>query len=217
MNDDDNYETITTADGRRVRIVKDGGRVSVPLHMMDNKTIDQAMRDELRAEFADRQYHDTKLNKPGYRTADMLKTATHRARDIARERIADGYNWYDQMIADEYKNPNPPPRGSVEGDPCTLNGFPGFLVEEDGKLVCRIPRRDAKPTTKPAMSAYARRQEEEPDAEEQEPDEAEAGEKKTIRRSVPVSLPALKARHAAVTSTAYDEYDENLRSAFRKA
>lgn len=115
------------------------------------------------------------------------------ARDIARNRIADAYAEYDRMKADEYKNPNagkgdPPDTGTHElqgskpGQPCTRNGFAGVLKRgPDGELFCQIPRgRDSRP----AMAAYARRQEEKPDEEEKEPEE-EAGEERTVRRDVP--------------------------------
>ena len=114
--------------------MRDGDVLMVPMTMMDHQTVDQAMRDE----FVAKRYNDTKMNRPGFRTADSLKTATHLARDIGRNRLADAYAEYEQRIQDEYKNPNagrgdPPDsgthelQGSKEGQPCTKNGFAGVL------------------------------------------------------------------------------------------
>ena len=95
--DDENYEMI---DGKRTKVVCDGGRVVTKMMAMDENTVDAV----LRREFLDRQFNDTKLNRPGFRTADTLKSATQRAHDIAGNRIADAYAAYQQDITSAWRD-----------------------------------------------------------------------------------------------------------------
>jgi hypothetical protein len=188
-------------------VVRPGRSLKIPLHLMDENT--STVDAVLQREFRDRQYKDQVLCRPGWRTADMLATATHRARDIARNRIEDAYQEYENRIQDEYKNPNAgrgDPKntgphelfGSREGQVCMTGGHePGHLKMINGELVCvadpvHIPERnDAKPTTKPAMSAYATRQEIEPDPGEEEDTEEDVEESQSsgIERRMRFDVP----------------------------
>ena len=62
MNDDDNYEVI---DGKRTKIVRDGGRVVTKMLAMDEQTVTPR-----------RPMRDAALHRPGYRTGQMLQQHT---------------------------------------------------------------------------------------------------------------------------------------------
>ena len=146
-------------------VIEDGGRVTVPLTMMD--AIDAA--------YPPRLVKDAKLHRPGFRPQDGYAST----RALREKAYAD----YEQQICDAWQGDatkgfknvlsgggvtsgfenvlggsgtdkntgfgESGQRGSVAGDPCTLNGWPGKLVQgEGGKLVCRIESRhndDADP------------------------------------------------------------------------
>jgi hypothetical protein len=153
-------------------VVRPGGRIRVPVLMMDSM-------DKIQQQVA----ADYVADRPRVRAFDGTDAGLHRpgARVLANDDLRRGhvrdmaeiYSRFDAEKSQEfrgdpggayYQGGSGELRGSRPGDPCTLNGYPGTLVEEDGKLVCRITGR----TDGAAMSAYARRQEEEEESEEEE-------------------------------------------------
>ncbi len=133
--------------------------------MMDNRTnahnnIDAMISRELQPE----RMADAAAHRPGFRTQSMLqrhtadaaRDATYVAACDAKEAAYMEYqrdlisSWRspESKLADEHKNPTAGKgdpsdagthelRGSKAGDDCTLNGYPGTLVEENGELVQR--------------------------------------------------------------------------------
>ena len=90
--DDDNFEILTDSRGRRVKIVRDGGRVRVPLNMRDSDSLSPVQR-AIMADKAARQRNQPlvtdgsgnllNLHKPGWR---YLTDANARMMADANER-----------------------------------------------------------------------------------------------------------------------------------
>ena len=130
-------------------VVRDGGRVRVPVTMMDSA---DAISHQVAEDFvADRPRvrafdgTDAGLRRPGVRVADERYTDPLVLRGNARDRAL-LYRMYDAEKANEfrgvpgtnyYRGGPGELRGSRPGDTCTLNGYPGTLVEENCDLVQR--------------------------------------------------------------------------------
>jgi hypothetical protein len=105
-------------------IVQDGGKVTVPMLMMDSA-----------------------WHRPGYRQQPKALRDASGAAEHRRQAYQDYDDYITNQWRDEYKNPawrgqSGEIRGSKEGDPCTRNGWRGTLVlGADGKLTCQIPTR----------------------------------------------------------------------------
>jgi hypothetical protein len=144
-----NYEIDGEVDENGV--IANGGRVITKMTMMDSQDsiAHQVSSEPLnprtdypRVRAADGS--DAGLHRPGARFAAGIDPLVQRG--MARD-MAEIYAMYDAEKAAEYRG-HPGGsyyrggpgewRGGQPGDPCTLNGFPGTLVEKDGKLVCRI-------------------------------------------------------------------------------
>ena len=152
---DENFEVVTGHDGRKVRIVKDGGKVVVGMRFMDS--MDAIQRQVASDYVADRPrvraFDGTNagLHRPGARFADERHVDPLVLQGNARDRAL-LYRMYDVEKASEfrghpggayYQGGADEWRGSQPGDDCTVNGYPGTLVEEGGRLVCKIKRTDA--------------------------------------------------------------------------
>jgi hypothetical protein len=146
------------------RIVRDGEAVRVPLVMMDSTqraVVADArrrvvVRDPLgrvtgyaeEEEQADAAFSDAALalHRPGYRYTTDATVNDDAAVEAYRRYVADQRNAWSKRDA-----PPPPgacPRSAGKGNPCTINGAPGVLVESDDgqSLVCKpVSRADAAP------------------------------------------------------------------------
>lgn len=138
--DDDQFET-KMVDGRPVRILKDGGRMSFGMFAMDEA--DEVLRNTVAA--MDKQpVFDAAAHRPGHRLS----------RDVyARDEVIAAYSDYQKELVEAYKSPpdnsevtgqgsggfsRDPDGVGVEGDSCkTGGGDRGRLVDRgDGQLVC---------------------------------------------------------------------------------
>lgn len=117
-------------------IVPDGGRVRVPLMLMDSLQRQVAMPRLIR-DAAVSATHDSRGNIAGSRPGFIFSDA-----DTGRKQIADAYDTYDRDITTAYQNSptgigTPEQfRGQVEGDLCSIHGMAGRLKNVDGSLRC---------------------------------------------------------------------------------
>jgi hypothetical protein len=211
----DDFETVLDHNGRRVRILKDGGRYRVPLMFRDG--INPSLTSLQRSVASRHQLSDAELAscRPGFR---------YGARTVDRQALSDAkakaYALYDAEISRQYLMPegfggDPPiigagshgPIGQREGDVCTVRGpefaesfgSPGHLRLRHGQLVC-VPDNagDAQ------RDATARRARPDPDADADEDDDD--------RRSVAQAASDHQQRMARI----YDALDQELAEAWRK-
>jgi hypothetical protein len=131
--DDDQFET-KMIDGRPVRILKDGGRMSFGLFAMDQA--DKILKDTVAA--MDKQpVLDAAAHRPGHRLS----------RDAyARDEVIAAYHDYNRELTSAWQGNPPSGQGSTgfvektgegkAGDSCTLDGNRGTLQYVDGELVC---------------------------------------------------------------------------------
>lgn len=152
---DENFEVVTGHDGRKVRIVKDGSKVVVGMRFMDlmDAIQRQVASDYVAEQPRVRAFDGTNagLHRPGARFADERHVDPLVFQGNARDRAL-LYRMYDAEKASEfrghpggayYQGGADEWRGSQPGDDCTVNGYPGTLVEEGGRLVCKIKRTEA--------------------------------------------------------------------------
>jgi hypothetical protein len=160
--DDDNFEIVTDSRGRKVKIVREGERVRVPMFMMDGSP-NPALSPLQRAVAEDKATRAFDLTdtlamyKPGFRDHDAAALdaleAAYRAYDTADAqawRCGTNYDASGEFIDEQ------------EGAVCVVSGSeypldqgsPGQLRKVGGRLVC-IPdqRRDAQ--TDARAQAYA--------------------------------------------------------------
>jgi hypothetical protein len=140
LDNDDNFE-VKMVDGRPVRILKDGGRMSFGLFTMDQA--DAVLKNTVAA--MDKQpVFDAAAHRPGHRLS----------RDVyARDGVIAAYSDYQKELVEAYKSPHDnsevtgqgsggfsrdPDGVGVEGDSCkTGGGDRGRLVDlGEGRLVC---------------------------------------------------------------------------------
>lgn len=204
-------------------VVRAGGRVRVPLTLMDS--MDAIQREVAADHVADRPRvrafdgTDLGLHRPGVRVVDERSYDPLVVRGAKRD-ATDIYSQYDFEKSREYLSPEArlaSAKAVAEEDPYRE----GRADPSDPRskmwreLQSGSPFTNRSPTDGKAMSAYARRQEEKPDEAEEEPDEAEAGEEKTKRRDVPDGVADLRAQHQAVTDAAYRASDEEMQNAWK--
>jgi hypothetical protein len=125
MKHDNDFETIISRDGRRVRVLRDGHRYRVRTRMMDA---------DRRPLITDNQGRGgVHLNRPGFRTilSDQIGMS-------AKERA---YRDYEKQLCDAYKADAAAPgaypySAAAEGAACTVDGRPGHLRKQGDALVC---------------------------------------------------------------------------------
>jgi hypothetical protein len=158
------YDKYITEGEDERGVICDGGFVrSHGVHLMDYNSVDARIRRELR----DEQMRDAYMHRPGFRTSGQ--SFRPMSDSAGRDAKIAAYRDYERRVTSGYRNPDPPPIGSRVGDPCTLNGWPGTLVEgEDGKVVCQISgRADAALPIRPLPKwKGAEEEEEEEDRDE---------------------------------------------------
>ena len=141
-------------------IVPDGGRVRVPLTMMDS--VQRAVtvagapvrdgqggtaglhRPGVRLAVGDARARKTVVRDPRGRLLETREEEEFEADDAAMDARDAAYAAYDRRIAREYLNPgfDPSITGQRAGDLCTINGTPGHLRMVNGALQC-VPDRSA--------------------------------------------------------------------------
>jgi hypothetical protein len=201
MRSDDDFETVLDHNGRRVRILKDGGRCHVPLMFRDG--VNPALTSMQRSVASRRQLSDAELAscRPGFRYGGRRAAADRQAL----------YDAYDKEISDAYLKPlgfgtdpaltgagsRGPRQEPPAGSPCTKNGWPGAWRRDDGgQMVCDITaagRADAKAQLRSRID---------PDEDEEEDDD---------RPSVAQATSDHQQRMARL----YDSYDAELRERWR--
>jgi hypothetical protein len=108
---DDDFETVIGSDGHPVRILRDGGRVRVPLQMRDNDTVPdrplttdemhRSMLDHRRAALVTDGTQDPwALSRPGFRYP------TNRSLyDQQRQKVLDAYRDVEEENANAWRSP----------------------------------------------------------------------------------------------------------------
>jgi hypothetical protein len=144
-------------------VLRDGKATRVSLMMKDAAPVRRQ-----RERIVDGYGRDHGLSQPGYpilKGGDLMRDQL--PRKLARDERRSAYARYEDDLVNAWKNQNPltgfgsrGPRGSVNANPppgaypfrpeavgasCTINGFPGTLIEQDGWLVCRANKSDAAP------------------------------------------------------------------------
>jgi hypothetical protein len=196
-------------------IVQDGGKVKVPMFAMDAAWHRPGPRQFTK----------------GVRDSSGLQAERIRAYDAYTDYITNAWRG-----RDEYKNPgwsgrSGELRGSVEGDPCTKNGWQGTLVRgADGELVCQIPSRADADFLDQRRKKQLRNQfnQEVGTEEEVEQDGAcplcgRGGDDDDNNSSVNAALRSASTHHESSVrqdvpdskTKAYDEYDHELANAWR--
>lgn len=94
-----------TDDEKKKSVIPDGSVVRVAMTMMDSTQ---------RSIAADKLVGDGSAHRPGF----------HRSTDDHNAIMDSAYAQYETRLRDEYKNPDPPPYGSKEGQPCKANPDP---------------------------------------------------------------------------------------------
>jgi hypothetical protein len=133
LHDQDNFE-VKMIDGRPVRILKEGGRMSFGMFAMDDA--DKILRDTVAAMDKQRVL-DAAAHRPGHRLS----------RDVyARDEVIAAYSDYQKELTSAWEGNPPSGQGSTgfvektgegkAGDSCTLDGNRGTLQYVDGELVC---------------------------------------------------------------------------------
>jgi hypothetical protein len=206
MRSDDDFETVLDHNGRRVRILKDGGRYRVPLMFRDG--INPSLTSMQRSVASRHQLDDQELAscRPGFRYGQR-PAADRQAMADAKAKI---YAQYDAEISRQYLTPpgldprtgagscgprQEPPEGSL----CTRNGWPGvWRRDDDGKMVCDITAAAGRADAKAQLRSRP-------------PDEDEDDETTDDSRSVA----QIAADHKVRMQRLYDELDRELESAHR--
>jgi hypothetical protein len=156
--DDENFEVVIGSDGRPIRILRDGGRLRVPLQMRDvalragsyNVT---TRRPDRRGLHDGRGNYDTVGHKPGFVMSDRVP------------RPLSIYDEYDQRKSTEWRNPTGDAEGYGEidiGTRCTVRdaeypdeqGAPGHVRRVNGKIICVPDRPDAGRDRRTIEDAY---------------------------------------------------------------
>ena len=168
---DPNQEYVFDDSGREIAVIRDGATMHVSL--LDAMAArGEHMTDADRAVLADAEYRKkTAGNRPGFRVLNDMEGQDGRtvmdAEYAAYEhRLVNSYRHVRDDVAEaearkRLGGPNTKfrgeagtnQRGARPGDPCSLNGYSGFLeYNDDGELVCRI---SAQPDAEEATSDRA--------------------------------------------------------------
>jgi hypothetical protein len=162
---DDDFEIITTHDGRKSKVLKDGHALRTPMMMCDAMTpVQRAIAAHIATrghdKFQDKIRRDIgvvdalgnsdalAMSRPGARyLAPRAQHKTDYARQVTLDYMKrEAYRLADEADANAYRNVEaksgiwPLNAGAREGDACDLNGERGTLVREGDHLVCRIAR-----------------------------------------------------------------------------
>jgi hypothetical protein len=126
---------------RMPKVLADGETMRIPMSMVDSS----AGRSRVL---------DGAMHRPGFRVTNDAAML-----DAKRQAYTDYENWLGNAWCD---TANPPTgfgeRGSIgarEGDECTLDGAPGHLHRDGGRLVCVPDRRSRDAMTDARAAAYA--------------------------------------------------------------
>ena len=95
--DDADFETVTGSDGRRVRILRDGGHVRTPMHMRDSQG--PMITDGTGAPLG--------LHRPGWRIASGGSEHDVLLRDSQRKLVEEAHAEYLDHLTNAWKG-NPP-------------------------------------------------------------------------------------------------------------